>query len=244
MTTGRLDAIALAKTEREKEIVRALWREYYGLYNEKYAKDATWLRNTIAAEIEFALAIGQDNQLHGEDSKAIGTGAITRAFRELALGSYGLDTPANSATEWNPLDLLMVLMNGADADNRSNAIEVFKSGLVKLFNAIKLAKYEHGEEIPEDWTISLEDEGLSYWKDDKWNRVTPIEIVEEPIGSITGENTIFSTSVPYISGTLKVFVNGLKEKFFTENTDTEFALSQAPKNVGFTDTIEVIYLKK
>lgn len=190
MGRSLIDIIRLKPHDRHWEMMcRALWPEYYALYLEKYNSDSEqWIKNTIAAEIEFALALGQDNQLNGEDSKAIGTGAITRAFRELALGSYGLDTAANSATEWNPLDLLLVLMNGSDTDNRSNAIEAYKSGLVKLFNAIKLAKYEHGEEIPEDGILQFDEQKLQLWLDGIWKTIlTDAPADTKPYGRKDGQ---------------------------------------------------------
>lgn len=127
--------IRLKPNDRHWEMMcRALWREYYALFREAYKRDPNF--NFPKAE--------------GDNSIAIGEGALANSFREIALGSYGLDTPATDAEAWNPLDLLLALGNGADADNRGNAVEIYKSGLFKLFNAIKLAAYNHGEEDPEN----------------------------------------------------------------------------------------------
>jgi hypothetical protein len=69
--------------------------------------------------------------------------------------------------------------------------------------------------------------------------------VDEPLfGLVNGINRIFNASVPYSSGTITVFVNGFKERDFTEYSDTEIMLLEAPKNIGFTDRIEAIYIKK
>ena len=68
-------------------------------------------------------------------------------------------------------------------------------------------------------------------------------IIEQPTGDIDGDNTLFSTTHPYIPDSLMVFINGIKEFYFTEISDTQFTVSNAPKNIGFIDVIEVVYTK-
>ncbi|OFX56275.1 MAG: hypothetical protein A2066_12790 [Bacteroidetes bacterium GWB2_41_8] len=207
MTTGRLDTIALAKTEREKEIIRSLWREYYGLINEKYANDATWLRNTIAETVLFGLAIGQGNHIAGEDSKAIGTGGIANSFREIVLGSYAKNTEAISATEWNVLDLLFAMGNGTDDANRSNALEIFKSGLIKTYNALLIGPYSHGEVPPVDGMLQYTAEnGLEIWEDGEWG----------PLGGGDGRG-ITSVTLTSTVGKVKTYTIT-----FTDDTTTTF----------------------
>lgn len=184
MARGRLETLELTRDTVIKEIIRSLWREYYGLYNERYKSVAdldengdpieSWLRNIISEDIDFGQAIGMDHQVNGEQSIGIGIGAITWAFREIIMGSYGLDTEAISADEWDPQDLLFVLGNGTGPETRSNAIEVFKSGFINLLNGLKIGKYDHrtaaGEQVvPADWTLSKEPAGLSFWKNGQWN---------------------------------------------------------------------------
>lgn len=81
----------------------------------------------------------------------------------------------------------------------------------------------------------------------KWFKRIPDtdnNIIETPSGEINGINTIFATSYPYKSGSIMVFVNGLKEYYFTQTSDTTVTLGNAPKNIGLTDIIEVKYTKK
>lgn len=63
-------------------------------------------------------------------------------------------------------------------------------------------------------------------------------IIETPtqVDSLT-----FQTSEPYMSDTLKVYFNGLKEKFITHVTDTTFEF-EVP--IISTDEIEVEYVKQ
>ena len=54
---------------------------------------------------------------------------------------------------------------------------------------------------------------------------------ETPGGLINGTNTVFSTAYAYITGTLRVFVNGLRQEMttdFTETTGTTFTFVLAP----------------
>lgn len=56
---------------------------------------------------------------------------------------------------------------------------------------------------------------------------------ETPSGTVNGSTTAFTTAFPYVPGSLKVFINGLKQKtttHFTETTPTTgvFTMSEAP----------------
>ena len=129
-----------------RQLVISLWREYYGLYTEKYDRDPEkWLLNSISKEIDFGQAIGQDHRIDGNLSVALGIGAITRSFRETALGSYGTadSDPLAMPNEWRALDRLISVGKGINDENREDALVLFKSGLLKLFNAFRLGKYDH-----------------------------------------------------------------------------------------------------
>lgn len=109
-----------------------------------------WKRNIVDANVKMVSSLGHGHELHGNLSTILGNyGNITRAYRETILGSYAKDTEAISADAWNILDLLVTIGNGTDKEHRSNALEIFKSGLVKLINALKLGKYVNGVD-PED----------------------------------------------------------------------------------------------
>jgi len=63
-------------------------------------------------------------------------------------------------------------------------------------------------------------------------------------GSVDGINRVFATSFPYVSGKIDVYLNGLKEVYFVESSDTAITLDEAPKNDGFPDRIEAYYTLK
>jgi hypothetical protein len=54
-------------------------------------------------------------------------------------------------------------------------------------------------------------------------------------------NRRFRTSIPYWPTRLKVFLNGIKEKYITPISDTEFEFTE---DVVTSDIIEVEYIKK
>lgn len=62
---------------------------------------------------------------------------------------------------------------------------------------------------------------------------------QAPVESPDGALLTFTTSVPYVSGTLRVFLNGLRESHVTELTSTTFAFEDAPWGV---DAIRLDFL--
>lgn len=69
-------------------------------------------------------------------------------------------------------------------------------------------------------------------------------ISEQLSGVINTTNRIFTTSKAYTSGSISVFINGIKDSGFSETDETTITLDEAPSNVGFTDKIEAIYSSK
>ena len=71
------------------------------------------------------------------------------------------------------------------------------------------------------------------------------EIIEtELIGEVNNINKIFTTPFPYVSGTISIYWNGIKERYFKEISDTQIELEKPPLNNGFLDTIDAIFTKK
>lgn len=75
-----------------------------------------------------------------------------------------------------------------------------------------------------------------------------ILIRENAIGSINSINTVFTTGHKYISGTLRVELNGqklIKDDDFTETNSTTFTMVDAPINdLGYVDKLVVEYQQK
>jgi len=185
-----------------KAMVDALWREYYGLYKEKYQRDPEldelgqpidqWFLNEISPDINFAQALGQDHLLSGNRSAAFGQGGVTKSFMEIMLGAYNIIPEGQNPEEWIPTDLLMTLGNGPDADNRSNVFEIYKNGIFKFLNAIKIGKWEPGVEgaTPENGIIQWTPEnGLEEWDTDHWK---PVGFQFPDTVTETTENVVFA----------------------------------------------------
>jgi hypothetical protein len=144
-----------------------LWKR---LYDEAYSLDpAQWKRNAINSLVKFGVAIGTDNNINGNESYALGTGGTTRSFRETVQGSYPKDTPAISSEMWFALDLIWSLGNGIERGYEHNAIEVYKSGLVKFYNALLIGAYSHLEVSPINGMIQYTAlNGFEKWVDTEW----------------------------------------------------------------------------
>ena len=81
-------------------------------------------------------------------------------------------------------------------------------------------------------------------------RITKIEEAysalqkEQLMGAVNGTNKTFNTSVAYAPGSVILFVNGVKERGYTETGTTEVTLYEAPLNRGFSDIVEAIFIKQ
>lgn len=62
------------------------------------------------------------------------------------------------------------------------------------------------------------------------------------IGVVDGVNKTFTTSKTYYAGSIQIYINGLREKNFTETSSTTIALDEAPLSNGFIDVVEGNYL--
>lgn len=56
------------------------------------------------------------------------------------------------------------------------------------------------------------------------------EVGQTPTGTVNGVNTVFTTATAYRTGTLRVYVNGIRQKtsYFSETTSTTFTFTTAP----------------
>ena len=68
---------------------------------------------------------------------------------------------------------------------------------------------------------------------------------EKPVGVIDSVNTVFTTTKPFITGTLMVYRNGIALSpidDFTEDSATQFTLVEAPEDDGsYADKLLVTY---
>ena len=169
------------QTETETSVIYFVYESarYSGELENKLPGRLKWvdILNIFNLDIEFGQALGQDHSINGNESIAIGIGAITRAFREIILGSYPTEDPLANPLQWVSLDRLLTVGKGINEENRDDALILFKSGLLELCNGIQIKKYDHrteeGELVePEDGTIQFTPEkGLELRENNKWNKV-------------------------------------------------------------------------
>lgn len=156
-----------------RELIESLWREYYGLYAEKYNRDPKkWLLNKFSEDIDFGQVLGQDNLIEGNRSAAIGQGGNTTSFMELLLGAYPILAVDQDPENWIPTDRLVALGNGPDKDHRSLVFEILKNGFWEFFWSIKIGPHPPlGEgEIPKNGTLQWTPAGgLEIWVTDHWD---------------------------------------------------------------------------
>lgn len=258
MKYGPLDIKRMKPNDRVWALmVDVLWRELPGLYVEKYVSQGdpddptqAWVKGEISDDVDFGIYLGQDHKIEGNRSVAIGQGLNTKSFMEILLGAYATIAENQDPEVWKDTDRLVAVGNGIDAENRSLALELFKSGLLKLYNAILIGKYDHrtpeGELIPPaNGILSFDEEsGLELSAGGNWIKVISRTVNEQLGGVVNGINRSFYASSPFRAGTINVFVNGLREKHFVEINDTTITLDDAPLNTGFMDTIEAFYTLK
>jgi len=93
--------------------------------------------NSTTGENSGILA-GVENSTSGTSSMAIGSGLLSKSYREVVVGSYNSDYTPNSTTAWNATDRLFVVGNGQDGTTRSDALIIWKNGDAQLFGTVIL----------------------------------------------------------------------------------------------------------
>ena len=88
--------------------------------------------STIASG-KFSIAIGTGAATaSGESSIALGYNTIALSYRETSLGSSNTIYTPNSTSTWDAADRLFVIGNGTNNSSRSNALTIYKSGLMNI----------------------------------------------------------------------------------------------------------------
>lgn len=133
------------------ELIDTLWPIAMMLFRERTAGEFT--RSVISPDIETGFSAGLKNLIEGNNSGAVGEGLNTKSFLEILIGSYATIATDQDPEAWVATDRLLGIGNGSDDENRSMGMEVFKSGLIKLFNAIEIGDYAHGSVDPVNGTL-------------------------------------------------------------------------------------------
>lgn len=115
----------------------------------------------------------------GNNATAIGEGVTADVYRMLALGSFN-ETATGSAENWAATDPLLMIGNGTDTNNRSNALTIYKSGYTDLQNALKIGAFSWGANSPGDGALQYTaTDGFQAYTNAAWNKLTFIDPAAE-----------------------------------------------------------------
>jgi len=170
-------------------LIDALWRDYLSLYAENklaypdlhlvdetdpaYDERYKYVRNNFTNSSDelvnsWSTANGFGNTVRADFAQVFGFFNYALSMYETVIGSFGKIHEGQSPDTWVETDLLLTIANGPDANNRSNALEIFKSGLAKWMNALVISKFLHGDEDPEDGTLQFDQTFQAFFEED-WN---------------------------------------------------------------------------
>lgn len=243
-----------------RTLIISLWRDYLGLYNEKFLRrpidpedpKQIWIKNIISEDINFGQAIGQNHLIEGNRSAAFGQGAATKSFLETVLGTYNLIPEGQNPEEWIPTDLLLTLGNGPDAEHRSNVFEILKNGFFKFLQSIKIGPHPalaEGE-TPEDGTLQwTPDAGLEIWDVDHWEPIThpPVTIAPESAAfAEIGDDQVLKLTIPsakkngFLPGSVLTWLYGLTYALSFSRYYIEDVLYSCPTTIFTLDPADLV----
>lgn len=206
------------------QLIDSLWRNYYGLYAERYRDPADldgsgdpideWQKNFISRDIRHGQALGQNNLVEGNRSIAIGQSNNTKSFLEIVCGVYAT-APESNATEWVPADRLFTVGNGLGPSLRNDALTIYKSGYSVFTNSILVGDYDHRDEVgflidPENGTLRFTTaEKYQFWDVDHWANLGGAGSYTLPVATTTilgGVKQGSGTTIA-VDGTISVSTN-------------------------------------
>ena len=145
-----------------------------GIYTKTYSEATTAMGGETIASASCATAMGQKSNANGVVSTAMGfsttaSGYFTTAmgnrttsksFAETSIGTNNTDYTPNSTNSYDAADRLFVIGNGADENNKSDAMIVLKNGNTTIngdvtANSIKIPNGTNTEFLMADGTTSV-----------------------------------------------------------------------------------------
>lgn len=203
---------------------------YKRLYTETFVGDITkWLSNVFDNTTEFGVAIGQDNNIIGNRSTTIGQGLTTNSFFETVIGTYSTNATSQNLISWVVTDRLFTIGNGQNVTTKSIALELFKSGYLKLYNGLLLGEYSYGTITPVNGTLQYKIDQLQIALNNSWYNFinyTPTSLITNTLLKWDG-----SKAVSIADGSSGYFLqtNGSGSYSWAQNSDTNYY----PNSVSF-----------
>lgn len=87
--------------------------------------------NQVNSTATEAFSLGKGHQNAGAESFSIGSSLNATDFRQIVIGSNNVPV-IGSVNTWSSIDNLLIIGNGQDAANQSNALEIKKNGFFRL----------------------------------------------------------------------------------------------------------------
>ena len=191
--------------------------------------DTLPLSNDVVNEI----VIGNGAKGNGTNTVTIGNDLVDKTYLN---GDVYISKESENITLQNALD---GKANQSDEETFDNSIEGNAIADVHLSAYSGEAYYsEHSNYATMDSDGNIFTEHYAT-KDDIVNRYS--EIINQ---NIDGVNRIFTLSKIFISGSVVVYLNGIRERYFSEIQDNKIEFEDAPQSTGFVDLIEVEYMTK
>ncbi len=94
-------------------------------------------QNAIASGFG-SIAMGYYTVASGSRSTAVGAGTTAPSYAETVVGKYNTSYTPNSTDAWDNADRLFVIGNGTDDSHKSNALTIYKNGVMNINDAYNM----------------------------------------------------------------------------------------------------------
>ena len=169
---------------------------------------------------DYSTAMGNGTTASGNDSTAMGDNTTASDYGSLVIGQNNLlgSTVTNNATEFSTENTAFVIGNGADADNRSDALTVLFDGTTTIAGDLSINSDARlkANIISLGSTLAkvLQIDGKSYSMKKDENKRQKIGVLAQDIEKVFPELVSESNGIKSVNyqGLVPVLINALKEQ--------------------------------
>lgn len=187
LRTTKAEIKRLTTNPSTKQIIDGLWRAPLWMHDEVLLSPDDEFRTEVGEDydlryiysensfldaddnqVSFASAEGFGNKLQANFANVIGFFNTATSFAETIIGTHGLTGYLQTPNEWIVTDRLFTIANGADANSKSDAFNMYKSGFSVFKNATAVGAYSHGAIAPPNGAFQFDNAFKGYW-DNAWH---------------------------------------------------------------------------
>ena len=110
----------------------------FGLKTVASGNHSTALGQNTTASGFRSIAMGGYTTASGFSSTAMGVSTTAPSYAETVVGKYNTDYTPNSSDAWDSADRLFVIGNGTNSSNKSNALTIYKNGVMNINDAYNM----------------------------------------------------------------------------------------------------------